>query len=109
VRLSATKAVQGETFQQYSLYQREMFNDYLMSLDDLEEAQAVARKEAAKYAAGKSNDLDRATQDVSDYASHVKTNALALAQEFGYSTGNFEWSCRYEKDSDFNEVYVDFR
>jgi hypothetical protein len=86
-----------------------MFNNYLMSLDDLEEAQATARKEAAKYAAGKSNSLKQAKQDVSDYASHVKTNALALAQEFGYSTSNFVWTYRYDKDSDFNEVYVDFR
>lgn len=109
VHLSTNKAVLGETFQQYTLYQREMFDNYLMSLDDLEEAQAVARKEAAKYAAGKSNDLDRAKQDVSDYASHVKTNALALAQEFGYSTGNFVWTYWYDKDSDFNEVLVDFR
>ncbi len=109
VRLSATKAVQGESFQQYSMYQREMFNNYLMSLDELEEAQAVARKEAAKYAAGKSNNLARAKRDVSDYASHVKTNALALAQEFWYSTSNFEWTYWFDKDSDFNEVRVDFR
>jgi hypothetical protein len=86
-----------------------MFNNYMMSLDDLEEAQAVARKEASKYAAGKSNDLDQAKRDVSDYASHVKTNALALAQEFGYPTSNFEWTYWYDKDSDFNEVRVDFR
>ncbi|HWQ07069.1 MAG TPA: LCP family protein [Feifaniaceae bacterium] len=112
VRLSATKpnsVVRSEEYQQYSLYQRELFNDYLMSLDELEEAQAIARKEASKYAAGKSNDLDTARQDVSDYASHVKTNALALAQEFGYSTSKFVWTYWYDKDSDFNEVYVDFR
>ncbi len=112
VRLSATKpnsAVRSEEYQQYSIYQREMFNNYLMSLDDLEEAQAIARKEASKYAAGKSNDMKTATQDLKDYASHVKTNALALAQEFGYSTSKFVWTYWYDKDSDFNEVKVDFR
>ena len=112
VRLSATQpnsSVRSEEYQQYSVYQREMFNNYLMSLDELEEAQAIARKEASKYAAGKSNDLKTATQDLKDYASHVKTNALALAAEFGYSTSKFVWTYWYDKDPDFNEVKVDFR
>lgn len=112
VRLSATQpnsSVRSEEYQQYSVYQREMFNNYLMSLDELEEAQAIARKEASKYAAGKSNDLKTATQDLKDYASHVKTNALALAAEFGYPTSKFVWTYWYDKDPDFNEVKVDFR
>ena len=112
VRLSATQpnsSVRSEEYQQYSVYQREMFNNYLMSLDELEEAQAIARKEASKYAAGKSNDLKTATQDLKDYASHVKTNALALAAEFGYPTSKLVWTYWYEKDPDFNEVKVDFR
>ena len=112
VRLSATRpntAVRSEEYQQYSQYQRDLFNDYLMSLDDLEEAQSIARKEASKYASGKSNDLETATQDLKDYASHVKTNALALAAEFGYPTSKFVWTYWYDKDSDFNEVKVDFR
>lgn len=112
VRLSATQpntSVRSEEYQQYSIYQREMFNNYLMSLDELEEAQAIARKEASKYAAGKSNDLKTATQDLKDYASHVKTNALALAAEFGYPTSKFVWTYWYDKDPDFNEVKVDFR
>ncbi|NLI53399.1 MAG: LCP family protein [Clostridiales bacterium] len=108
VRLSAANPVLGETYRRYSEYSRQLFNDYLMSLDALEEAQAVARKEASKYAAGKTNDLKQAQQDVSDYASHVKTNALSLAQEFGYSTSKFVWTYRYEYDSSFNEVKVDF-
>ena len=86
-----------------------MFDDFLTALDDLEEAQAYARKEAAKYASGKSNNLKQAKQDVADYASHLKTNALSLAQEFGYSTSKFKWSCRYDLDTSFNEVTVDFR
>ena len=111
VRLSAKSAgvVRGETYRQYSQQSRQMFDSFLTSLDDLEEAQATARKEAAKYAAGKSNDLKQAKQDVADYASHVKTNALSLAQEFGYSTSKFVWSCRYDLDKSFNEVTVDFR
>ena len=80
-----------------------------MSLDSLEEVQAIARKEAQKYTSGKNNDLERATQDVKDYSSHVKTNALQLAQEFGYSTSKFMWTYWYDKDSSFNEVKVDFR
>ena len=108
VRLSMLFPVRKESYRQYSEYSRQMFNDFLMSLDALEEAQSVARKEASKYAAGKSNDLAQAKQDVEDYASHVKTNALALAQEFGYPTSQLIWACRYEKDSDFNEVKVDF-
>lgn len=109
VYLSAGSPVQNEQYRQYSDYQREMFNDYLVSLDALEEAQATARKEAAEYAAGKSNDLNTAREDVSNCASHVKTNALALAEEFGYSTSKFAWTYWYDKDSDFNEVLVDFR
>ena len=112
VRLSAVNPVspvRGESYRRYTEMSREMFNNFLTSLDDLEEAQAVARKEAEKYAAGRSNNLKRAKQDVSDYASHVKTNALALAQEFGYPTGKLDWSCRYDLDRSFNEVTVDFR
>ena len=108
VRLSAKSPIHQQDYQQYSFATRELFNDFLMSLDSLEEAQAIARKEAQKYASGKSNDLEGATQDVKDYSSHVKTNALQLAQEFGYSTGNLIWAYRYEKDSSFNEVKVDF-
>lgn len=110
VYLSAGRSpVQNEQYRQYDEYERQMFDDYLMSLDALEEAQATARKEAAKYAAGKSNDLDTARTEVSNCASHVKTNALALAQEFGYSTSKFTWTYWYDQDSDFNEVRVDFR
>ncbi|MEA4914216.1 MAG: LCP family protein [Christensenella sp.] len=108
VRLSAQSPVRQEEYQQYSQLQRDLFNNFLMSLDALEEAQSIARKEAERYADGRSNDLERATQDVKDYSSHVKSNALELAQEFGYSTGSFVWSYRYEKDSSFNEVKVDF-
>ncbi len=101
--------VRQASYRQYSDYSRQMFNSFLTSLDELEEAQAIARKEAANYAAGKTNDLKQAKQDVADYASHVKTNALALAQEFGYPTNKFVWSFRYDLDSSFNEVLVDFR
>jgi LCP family protein required for cell wall assembly len=109
VRLSAQNPVMSEQYQQYSQLSRDMFNNFLMSLDALEEAQAIARKEAQLYANGKSNDLKQATQDVKDYASHVKINALELAQEFGYSTSKFAWTYWYDKDSSFNEVKVDFR
>ena len=109
VRLSARSPILRQEYQQYSLATRELFNDFLMSLDSLEEAQAIARKEAQKYANGKNNNLERATQDVKDYSSHVKTNALQLAQDFGYSTGKFLWTYWYDKDSSFNEVRVDFR
>ena len=109
VRLSAQSPVRQEEYQQYSQLQRDLFNDFLMSLDSLEEAQAIARKEAQLYADGKSNDLKQATQDVKDYASHVKTNALELAQEFGYSTSKFAWTYWYDKDTSFNAVKVDFR
>ena len=85
-----------------------MFNNFLTSLDALEEAQAIARKEAQRYASGKSNDLERATQDVKDYSSHLKSDALELAQVFGYPTGNLVWAYRYENDASFNEVKVDF-
>jgi len=109
VRLSAKSPVSRESYQQYSQASRDLFNEFLMSLDSLDEAQAVARKEAEKYANGKNNDLKQATQDVKDYASHVKTNALELAQTFGYSTSQFAWTYWYDKDSSFNEVRVDFR
>jgi LCP family protein required for cell wall assembly len=109
VRLSAQSPVRREEYQRYSYATRELFNDFLMSLDSLEEAQANARKEASKYASGKKNNLKQATQDVKDYSSHVKTNALQLAMEFGYSTSKFMWTYWYDKDSSFNEVRVDFR
>ena len=109
VRLSARRVVLGETYRRYSQQTRQMFNDFLTALDNLEETQAYARKEAAKYAAGKSNNLKQAKQDVADYASHLKTDALSLAQDFGYSTSKFKWSYRYDLDTSFNEVTVDFR
>ena len=108
VRLSAHAPIRPEEYQRYSQLERDMFNNFLASLDALEEAQANARKEAQRYASGKSNDLDQATQDVKDYSSHVKSDALDLAQIFGYSTGDLVWSCRYEYDASFNEVKVDF-
>ena len=108
VRLSAQSPIRKEAYQQYSQMERDMFNNFLTSLDALEEAQAIARKEAQRYASGKSNDLDQATQDVKDYSSHVKSDALELAQIFGYSTGDLVWGCRYEYDASFNEVKVDF-
>ena len=109
VRLSMQRPVLGETYRRYSQQARQMFDTFLTSLDELEEAQAYARKEAAKYADGRSSNLKQAKQDVADFASHVKTNALSLAQEFGYSTSQFKWSCRYDLDTSFNEVTVDFR
>ena len=108
VRLSAQPPVRKEAYQQYSQLERDMFNNFLTSLDALEEAQAIARKEAQRYASGKSNDLERATQDVKDYSSHLKSDALELAQVFGYPTGNLVWAFRYENDASFNEVKVDF-
>ncbi len=109
VRLSAQSPIREEEYQRYSLVSRELFNDFLMSLDSLEEAQAIARKEAQYYVSGKNNDLEQATQDVKDYSSHVKTNALQLALDFGYSTSQFAWTYWFDKDSSFNEVRVDFR
>ncbi len=108
VRLSALSPVRNEIYRRYTEQARTDFNNFLMSLDDLEEVQAIARKEAAKYAAGKSNNLKQAAQDVADYSSHVKTNAIALAAEFGYPASNFTWSYRYDLDPDFNEIKVDF-
>ncbi len=95
--------------QRYSLYQRELFNEYLNSLDRLEEARATAKKEAGRYTSGKSNNLESATATLSTYSSHVKTNALGLAQEFGYSTSKFGWTYWYDRDRKFNEIAVDFR
>ena len=43
-----------------------------------------------------------------DYSSHLKSDALELAQVFGYPTGNLVWAYRYENDASFNEVKVDF-
>ncbi len=109
VRLSAQSPIREEEYQRYSFVSRELFNEFLMSLDALEEAQAIARKEAQYYVSGKNNDLEQATQDVKDYSSHVKTNALQLALDFGYSTSQFAWTYWFDKDSSFNEVRVDFR
>ncbi len=109
VRLRAQSPVRSEEYQRYSQATRDLFNEFLLSLDLLEEAQATARKEAQLYASGKDNAMETATQAVKDYSSHVKTNALALAQEFGYSTSKFVWTYWYDKDSSFNEVRVDFR
>jgi len=109
VHLSARSPIREEEYQRYTLGQRELFNDFLMTLDLLEEAQAIAREEASYYVRGKNNDLERVTQDVKDYSSHVKSSALQLAMDFGYSTSQFLWTYWYDKDSSFNEVKVDFR
>ena len=108
VHLSAQPPIKREEYQRYSQAERDLFNNFLASLDALEEAQAIARKEAQRYASGKSNDLEQATQDVKDYSSHVKSDALELAQVFGYSTSSFVWGYGYERDASFNEVKVDF-
>jgi len=39
----------------------------------------------------------------------LKSYALTLAAATDYSTGKFSWSYRYDNDSSFNEIYVDFR
>jgi len=109
VHLSARSPIREEEYQRYTMGQRELFNDFLMTLDLLEEAQAIAREEASYYVRGKNNDLERVTQDVKDYSSHVKSSALQLAMDFGYSTSQFLWTYWYDKDSSFNEVKVDFR
>lgn len=109
VRLSAQSPTRNGQYQQYTIASRILFDNFMMSLDSLEEAQAYARKEAQKYVQGKNNSFKQATQDVKDYSSHVKTNALQLAYEFGYSTSKFMWTYWYDKDSSFNEVRVDFR
>jgi LCP family protein required for cell wall assembly len=107
VRLSAVNPVLGESYRRFTDQSRIMFDDFQFSLDALEEAQAIARKEAKKYAEGKSNNLKNAAKDVGDYSSHVKTNAIALAQEFGYYD-SIDWTFKYWLDRDFNEVIVDF-
>ena len=107
--INVSRPTRGEEVQRYTLYQRELFNEYLNSLDRLEEARATAKKEAGRYASGKSNSLESATETLSTYSSHVKTNALGLAQEFGYSTGKFGWTYWYDRDRKFNEIAVDFR
>ena len=90
-----------------SLY--DMYYDYLKLYDRLQELRSDAAKQAEKYRTGSKNDLKSYVTEMNDSAAMLKSYALTLAAATDYSTGKFSWSYRYDKDSDFNEIYVDFR
>ena len=100
---------EGEIYQQYPSYARDLFNSFTSARNQIDGLQAEAQVEAAKYLAGESNSLKSAAYALADAESTVKNQAIELAGYLGYSTGRFSWSVTYEDDADFNEVYVDFR
>ncbi len=99
-----TPAAQGTAV---NLYQ--MYYDYFTVRKALQNALEEAADQAERYRNGKSNSLSSSVSELNEYASTLKSYALELAAATGYSTGGFSWSYRYDRDSDFNEVYVDFR
>ncbi len=90
-----------------SLY--DMYFAYLDVYAKLQDLRSEAARQAEKYRNGSKNDLKSYVTELNDSAAMLKSYALTLAAATDYSTGKFSWSYRYDNDSSFNEIYVDFR
>ena len=94
----------------FSMSAREALSEYKSSLNALSNAQDHARREAEKYLNQEKNSLSSAASSLSGQLSSCKSRALELAEAFGLSTSKFTSSATYwyDKDPNFNEIYVDF-
>ena len=101
--------VERDVYRQYSEYARQLYASFTATRDSIGSLQETAQKEAAKYLNGQKNTLKSAANDLENAEATLKSQALELCSYFGYSTGSFNWSVSYEKDTDFNEVTVEFR
>ena len=84
------------------------YTGFITSYNEVQEDLSFARKEAAKYAKGEKNKLSTAVSALSNSASNLRGYANSCNDYLGIGY-SFGWSVTYWKDSDFNEVYVDFR
>ena len=104
--------------------QRDLFDQYLKCIDELEEIREEADKQAKKAKKGKSNTLDSVGQNYLKKLAEVQELAIKVATAFSYNkvknftvpyaptatywNTNSPWAVNYGKDRKFNEVIVDF-
>lgn len=92
-------------------YSETAYNSYVSFIEaynDLTETLEYAHEQAEKYRNDESNKLSSAASSLTSDNNALKTHAVNTAGYFDIST-SFNWSVIYWKDTDFNEVLVDFR
>ncbi len=94
--------------QQYSAEQRALAAEYFEAIDTLERALSDASAQAKRYRNGNSNSLSARNDDLKAAMDEVKSLALRVAAEYGYKASKLYWKVKYEYDSSFNEVRVNF-
>ena len=93
--------------QQYTEDGLAAYNSLRAAANDLQDARVRADKQAEKYLNGEENSFSGASASLVNALDRVKSLGESVAFSFGYS-GSLGWSVRYEKDTSFNEVTVDF-
>lgn len=103
--MSATYSLPQLTLNELT-YSGDLYSTYVNLINEVEDGLTYARKEAAKYVDGKKNSLSSAGNSLSSSLTSLTEAADALIAATGQSS--ISWTVRYENDSSFNEVKVDF-
>ena len=106
-RLSAAGTRAPALSQQYTEDGLGSYNGLRTAMNDLQDAKLRADNQAEKYLNGEENSFTGASASLVNALDRVKSLGEAVAASFGYS-GSLGWAVRYEKNTDFNEVTVDF-
>ena len=108
MRMSARfTPVESEIYQQYNAYARGVYSSNRAAINSLADELETANAKAKQYVAGERDSLSGAATSLSAVVDDVYNYGTTAASLFGY--GGVGWSVSYENDTDFNEVYVDFR
>ena len=91
---------------QYTQGGLDLYNSLRRQVNDFEEIRKKAARQAEKYLNGEDNSFSSASSSFSSALDALQNTATEVATAFGY--GSLNWSVRYEKDTSFNEVRVDF-
>ena len=91
---------------EYTQQGLDLYNSLRHQVNDFEDLRARASREAEKYRNGESNSFSSASSAFISALDSLQNTATELANNFGY--GGMSWTVRYEKDTGFNEVTVDF-
>ncbi len=92
--------------QQYTQGGLDLYNSLRRQVNDFEEIRKKAARQAEKYLNGGDNSFSSASGAFTSALDSLQNTATEVASAFGY--GSLNWSVRYEKDTGFNEVTVDF-
>jgi hypothetical protein len=92
---------------QISLY--EMYFAYPNVVKKVVDLREEALIQAQLFVDGKKNTLKSCTDELNEQIAILRAYALELAVATGYSTSRLNWTYRFDKDAEFNEVIVDFR